>query len=507
MVEAYVTFLNSANARLGPRRQAHDSDKILRLPIAIEGLENLINSFSSGSPHDRVKDLEEWNPFSQRPIFEVDPKISPSLSYDFDYVSDIAHRFIVLVHEAMHVLLWEPFFCGRFKPNRTNFRDLSLAFEGFCFWYAEIVVNGKLNFKFPDGEGVLERNSVSQSLAHPQSAFRGLKLTDPRQIMQIYTQAFRGYETKLSQPTTDPIVLNLAERFYSFCITTVRGPHGMFEAFKEFGLFDEFYSRFCKVRELPSLLPESLLGFPMNLDTDTYCWKMYAEGMKHVAGLNHKQIVQVRLRRAIQTRAYFAYCLKHTIDSRNFSAHAKFPASKTLKGINTYINILESSIASLRLDHRQSKRQLWTADQAFEHDVRKPLQKYKVLTTVRSQLVPELPGHSKLKVNEDRSSLSPAKLTKFAQGVLQTYVKPKLEFNRNSRASVGLAKTTLRILKLTHKIEGSRNHEHKAKWARSLSTEIDAVLKHELVFTQWSLPLAAINPARNSFREILFIYK
>jgi hypothetical protein len=125
-LEDYLGFIKRAGVHLGPRSGLQLPGRISGLPIEIPGLENLLNSFSSGSAHDKVRDIEEWNPFSQRPIYEVDPPLKPSLGGEFLRIGDTAHRFIILAHEAMHVLMWEPFFCGHFKPNRREFRELSL---------------------------------------------------------------------------------------------------------------------------------------------------------------------------------------------------------------------------------------------------------------------------------------------------------------------------------------------------------------------------------------------
>lgn len=501
-IEDYLVFIKKAGAYLGPRSSLQAPKHISGMPIHLPGLENLLNSFSSGSAHDKVKDIEEWNPFSQRPIYEVDPQLKPSIGNEFLRIGDTAHRFIILAHEAMHVLMWEPFFCGQFRPSRHEFRELSLAFEGFCFWYADLVVNEKMRLTFPDGESVLERCSVSQTAVHPKTGFKLLRLQSPRKAMNTYIDAFCGYETSLSRKTKDPIVLNLAERFYSFYSSTVEGPNGMFQVFKQFGLLDEFFTRFCRARGLPSLLPGEITSFRASENVRNYCWRVFEQGMKHIEGLSTEAIKGVRLRRSIQMRAYFAFSLRHLLRAGHIrTQRGGFPAAKVLANLQKYIDQLEVAIGELVGEPKAAVLTIKNADTYFSREIRSSFLRHDVRAAARAQLVPDLPGHSQLILDERRENISARKLRLFARAVLNEYVRPNLDFSGKKAASTSLAALSVDVARII--APGRMPLARK----RRLSRKLDQILAHELVFPMWSLPLASVNPERNDFREILFIYK
>lgn len=503
----YSAFLKSANRNLGPRNKMGRSKWIAGIPVQAQGLENLLNSFYTGSPNDKVKDIEEWNPFSQRPIYILPRRYPRTLYSEFESIADAANRLVVMAHEAMHVLLWEPFFCGHFIPSKRNFRHLSLGFEGFCFWYADIIVNGKIRLEYPDGERALERCSASQQSVHPRTAFELLEIKDPRKTMEIYVAAFLGYETYFTQHLENPIIRNLAERFYSFYSLTVDAPNGMFQSFKEFGLLDDFYIRFCKPRGLPSILPDAVLSRSPALNLEDYCWTVYNDGLKHIETLDRRSIKSVRVRRGIQTRAYFAYSLRNTIRKHQYKAKTPLPRNSIVPRIDEYLDLLSAALTKISRDHEQAELAMHAADHFYTRQILGPLKIHEVHATARAQLAPQLRGHSKLVLHEHREHFSSANISHFSRSVMDMYVRPALDFEREGKKSKELTGLMMDTLDSLTQLKRIRNEDKRTEIKASVSKKIDQMLGHELVFKRWSLPLSANDPAANIFHEINFIYK
>ncbi len=465
------------------------------LPVQLAGLRPLLNSMSSYSPHSRDPHVEEWNPFSQRPIFEIDTHLDHGLDRDFNLMTNTVHRFIIMAHEAMHILMWEPFFTGHTCPRACDFRPWSLAFEGFCFWISDVILNRKINLYEPDGQRSFERYSVSQPHFHPRRAFADLGLKDDASILDAYLHAFGGYASPLSR-TKSPIPQNLARRAYSFYGLTKKSPAQMFGNFKSIGLFDEYFARFCKIRAIPALLPERILTADLRGDLHGYCQNIYRAGLMHIEQLPEFQIENVRQRRALQTRAYFAFSLRFLLASGNVLAPSRTLLRPCIGTIRAYIDGLEGLMAQL-CEGRSAPavaRDLRELDHAYSRDTRAVFLRQNAMVGRRESILPDFPGHTVLQPNEDRSHIKPKNMIAFAQALAQHALHLK-------QASLLPA-----VHALMASVQECKNANAPRNTLHRLSLHANRLLRHPDFVKKWSIPLSSFDPAHNSYRELLFLH-
>lgn len=464
------------------------------LPAELPGLRNLLNSMNDYSPHTRSPHVEDWNPFSQLPLFEIEPPQNHGLDGEFNRVIEPVRRYITVGHEAMHVLMWEPFFTGHLVPRAKQFAPWSLAFEGFCFWAADVLLNPKIKLRDPDGQWTMSRQSVSESLYHPRRAFEDLGLSTPDSILQVYLNSFGGFVSPLSR-TKKSIPLSLANRAYAFYDSTTKTPRQMFDNFERIGLFDSFFRRFCAVPNIPTLLPHSLLSMDLAGDVHAYCQAMPRRGFAFIDRLDPHVVLRVRTRRSLQTRAYFAYGL-HYLLRNGLVLHKKpFSLQAATRRIETYMDGLESLLAKLCAGQKPQSltSELRQLDLAYSRTLRAQLIASEVKVGRRESILPVMPGHSIFQPGEDRSHLSLKNLLLFAQALAQQ----------------ALALENAEILPLIHAVVGSVNR-CKGKFKKTarvqLSRDIDALIAHPAYVEKWSLPLSSFDPLHGSFRDFLFIY-
>ena len=214
--KSYSEFLQELQKRVTEKPFDGNNFRI-RSDTKLPGLFNLFESFSGAAIYDYHSRVEkEWNPFSQRPYFTKhsalkDKSIFTHLEKAKNAISIL---FIESAHEATHVLLWEPLFTGKCKNlTRQQFTDASLVFEGFCFWYADIIVTQTMRSRLPDGELAHARSAVSLANFHPFRAFKAIGINDHEKILDIYMQSFAGGITELYENRDKTFVTDLFERF------------------------------------------------------------------------------------------------------------------------------------------------------------------------------------------------------------------------------------------------------------------------------------------------------
>lgn len=501
--KTYERLLDQVVANMGPRKGSAPPNWVRALPFREPGLANILNSFSCGSFSDSDQ-IQEWNPFSQRPMYEHESQFKNRLGADFKHVGNTAQRLLVLAHECMHVLLWEPFFGGNFVPKKDNFIPLSLAFEGFCFWHTDMVLNSKVSLRAPDGEKVFDRFSISQDHLHPKTAFEVLGLSDPKTILKIYVDAFRGIETELSRKSDHPLVWFLAQRIYSFSAFNKVGPAGMFRVFNEMGLFDRYRRDFCQVSGIPAILSADALKYPIAQDPEGYLWTIFAEEFDKINGLDREKIQRIRLRRAIQTRAYFALSLQHILSLGSVVADRGFSLMRSREEVNSHYNRLKEILARLANGEPVTvlTPAVTRADDAYSKGARTHFKRFNARTAAREQLYPEISPYTKLSLTDDRERLSAKALKEFGYGVLTRFVDKEIDFINSPRR-------TRELFGLAHQLSVAISRLDRPTLAKKkqLSNAISRLLGHDQVFKRWSLPLASVDPSNNFFREILFIYQ
>jgi len=319
LASTYGKFLDRFEQRVNTPFATQSQRKDIPLSRSFPGLMPLLDSLDSGAIHDSRSSfpVKEWNPISQR-VYYSNRFLNEKKSWTNVFDSTVSHigRFVEMSHEASHILALEPFFCGYGqKMSQQEFIDFYYLSEGYCFWYADIIVTRKLRTKLPNGEFVLNRSAVSQGQFHPYRAFEVLKIKDPIKILEVYLDAFYGERTALYDHQNKPFVKDLFARFGHFYVNSIKNIKALKKEFDAMGIFTEFKKRFWDIEGLPCLLDESVIDFS---DPRYYFYLLYAKGMKGLEKTSTKLLRRVRIRRAIQTRAYHVWTLRHALKTCRF---------------------------------------------------------------------------------------------------------------------------------------------------------------------------------------------
>jgi hypothetical protein len=486
--------------RVGGR--ALDLSPLDRLPGLTQALGS-ISSCAQPSFEGRGLQREEWNPLSQRPSL---PRGSPRGDAEdrFSLIAQAVEKVVILAHEAMHVLLWEPFFAGRIgRLTETDFTAYSLAFEGYCFFYADIVVTPLLRERFPDGELVLSRSAVSSPYFHPYRVFKALGITDRTQILRTYVQAFGGYETPLvTRRVSSPLVHDFARRAYRFHASHRRDSRRLYRALRHMGLFAGLAERFCRVEGIPSLLGEDLLDTLQESGSLAFCQGLHERGMRRLARAPSAHLQRVRLRRALQTRAYFAFQLRTVLVERLYVPAASLSCRQAaiVTTIDRYLDRLERALGMLtaHVATREIQSAQQQSDRLFSRDVRGPLLAAKAWVGRRELIHPR----------RELARLDVLACGSEGRGDEQAYLSlvQRLLGMANPRHLDGPARRMPSVL-LRPLIDGALARGQDEAASCAFTGALREALAEPALLETWSVPLSAIDPLHNRFRDLTFVYE
>ncbi len=504
----FFDFLSSFEQKI-----SRTSHKKYRVPRTLErdfpGLFELFQTLTSASvlEHKATLPTEEWNPFSQRMFFRGKNYFSNlHLMGDFEFISTAIDRFIEAAHEAAHIMILEPYFCGRAKFENVNqFIKANFNMEAFCFWYADIVVTKRLRVRFPDGELVRSRSAASQQLFHPYRAFLALGIKDEKKILEFYLKAFNGSTITGKSTEKSLYVSNLSSRLLS-----VYGFHSksnliLFDVLHKIGIFDTFQKRFCSDRRLPSIFSEAVLRkSDITERPEKYCIKIARQGFTDLQKRNQHDLKRVELRRHIQMRAYYGTCLRYALEHKLvFSLTGKnYNPDTLLSSATHYLDQLENCIQMLAEGKSIRKLSLACkkADQFYTQNLHLPSKRCSLWIARRVGIFPKFDTKGNMLGLLNAHEKIDRKDTGAINEILLKYFTSK-SINRKEMNSSTLVKIG-RMIELCP--AGTRYPSRNQIQWRQLYQEV--ILEPEIL-RLWSIPLAALNPEQNKFRELLFMYE
>ncbi|WP_146176577.1 hypothetical protein [Chromobacterium sp. Panama] len=511
----YVEFLQELECKLS--RHGATNPKQLSTSGVHRQLLRLLSSFGDFSPVQRnnMVRIEEWNPFSQRPVVpEYQHELATdALDQDFESQARGVRHYISTAHELVHCLLWEPFFSGSFRPTRKQFTDLSLAFEGFCFWHSDIILTRNIRAMTPDNELVYQRNCVSQSHFHPYRAFKAAGVTDDLTALDFYLAAFSGYRTPLHD-SDDLFVRNLVRRTIKLYVTHTRSLAAVYRELSRAGTFREFHKRFCSHPGIPKLLSTP---FDPGANTFEYLRWVATIGMPSLSRLPNSQLACVRTRRSIQTRAYHAMQLLSLLRDGKLSNKDGVVASDTcsiLKPIvASYLDRLEEAMKALveSCTPDIAENMVVDADRYYEVEVRRRIQHLDLWVASRTLILG--PTTDSLRAGQalnlgfsstfaEASESILRKLVHHAIGVYLNKVVAGATPGQNSASTIEAMTLGSRLLgtfeALQSGVSGARE---------DLVAQLVQFFHLDPIRSQWSVPLDSIMPAQGKFRELAFIFE
>ncbi len=503
--EPYSKFLTQFQARVN----GVDCNEIdYSFSRVLPGLFQLLNSLSSSAyvDHSKKNPIKEWNPFSQRVFFDSQKNIkNTTLITDFDHSVDLIRRFVILSHEAKHILFWEPFFVGKTKKISVNeFVKLSLCFEGYCFWYADMIVTKKMKAKLPGGEFFETQRSVSQEFFHPYKAFEALGITNKNEILDIYLDGFQGGKTKIFTSHKKAYVRDLFKRFAFFYFGSIKPSRQLYKQLTQMGIFDEFQKRFCAIPNLPSILPEKILTFNFVHSPEDFCRLIHKEGMKSIDKVSNEILLRVRQRRFIQTRAYAAYLLLNALGSKNFISQKEFDVQKIEQNIYIYLNNLELALHMLVKGERLLKIQkhCFKNDRMYSTKIRKTFVDCDLWILKREIILSPLETNdSYLGLLDRKSNVVKKDALVLSQSVLDICFKELFTDKKKIGSPAGL-----KLAALIEAISDPCFYSTPAKIRKWKST-MNKLLLDPVVIKLWSYPYSAIDPEKDRFCDLTFKYE
>lgn len=515
-IESYSEFLNLlVNKTCFNQNHRLVDSRIQNLEHSLIGAANLLLSFSKVS---KIKNERlEWNPFSQHPMLnQWKMPAKKDITTDFAKIQYIMNEFLEIIHESIHVLLLEPIFVGKAQIiNQQKFSDMCLAFEGFAFWYADIVATQALRVALPDGEFTFARRSVSQTEFHPYRAFLSLGIKDKFKVLDVYLNAFRGYKTQLYKKKNDFFTESLNQRVVGFYNVSDRPLKLLYKNLKSMGFFTAFIGRFCSIKGLPSLLSDKTMQH-FSGDLHEFCQLVAKKQFRHISGMSLKDIALVKMRRSLQMRAYYALCLEYALSNKQtYSLKSKkmFTSKSIVISLGAYLNGIEQALRKLADGDSLSGIELYLQklDIWFDHKIYRQLRNYKVWMASRNIILEIVPQRISLRNNpqfglvttEHRLNKKEMKLhLDWIVGILseRIYTKNKIE-KKEIKKAMTLA------LNLEQKLQKKQLVFDHQKDNQGLYRDWNRFVLLPVVLDCWSCSTFQIRPRQNLFKEILFVYE
>jgi hypothetical protein len=488
------------------RAQRSPSPRKIPFLESVPGLKALFLSMSAVAPAVPDTSSEEWNPLSQRPHSALPPSLSDELGAEITALKTAVDEFTILSHEMMHIALWEPFFAGYWRPRtRQVFRSFSLMAEGFCYFFSDIVVSGAIRVFLPDGEFAQDRQTPSNARFHPVRAFQALGIANHETILDIYLEGFRGQSTRLWQPRgTSDFAASLAAQAYAFYAGSQSHLDDMYGALVELGVLKDYYQRFCAIPGLPTFLPPS--GGTQFLDLDdpkSYFAHFYRKVFPHLAVMSTNQLNELKWRRMVQMRAYYASQVSWLLRRGAVVAKGMTAASQrqVLLDIESYLDGLEALLKDLA--NKRDKSFLTTLsrlDKQYSKNVRAKFLAHDVWCGHRWLIAPRRAG-GLISLNEPFPAKDKAAVKKLSH--LVTYLVEELTGQLSDCKTVAaraeVFKRLVAVAAIGEKGEGVKT--------RLGIERLRSELRKPYALAIWSLPLASFDPLNNRYRELLFSYQ
>ena len=242
-----------------------------------------------------------------------------------------------------------------------------------------------------------------------------------------------------------------------------------------------------------------------------YCHAMYKTGFKHIDLMSEDKLSRVRMRRHIQTRAYSAYSLLHDALNSGAVISRKKPNTKfadVLVEIKHYINSLETMIQILCKKNSkltQMERILKRNDQIYSHKIQSFFKSKDLWMSKRILLFPRLKTTTSIfGVIDNDAKISKSEMSKLNRELITNFCAQKLSLMTAAKTT-SAKRASGKLIDLMA-IISKNGKKWTAKEMKAWRTAYNKLLLDPEILDTWSIPLALIDPANNSFREILFIY-
>jgi hypothetical protein len=474
--------------------------KDLRNP-ALRGLLKAFDSMNVLSPgyEDSGVQIEQWNPYSQRPLAWMGNLGSPRQK-NFLAVSEALNRFVLLAHEALHVILLEDFFVGKSAfSNRDHFIDFNLANEGFTFWMTDWVIWPEISASLPKTEFRYSNFTVASPFFSPRAALASVDIKSQSDSLEFYLDSFMGYSTdqskKLSGKTRKNLLAhNLQQNFRQFFVASLKPLENLYSAFHRNDFLPLFQKKFCQIPNLPRLMDDC--GDSKG-DEFAYFSRMYRQQLPKISRISNRQLNLIRLRRRLQQRGYYALTIRLSLQHQNvFTPNGIVDSAESatlVKKLIEYENEIVELLNKLARGEPVRAIELLTTqiDGWYGQKIWKPmhLKKYQV---ARYEYLLDLYNE-----NVQREEF----------GLVSSEKVPKSRFERASR----LIADALKANQISHvaaselfcQLDEVRN----LKVGRRQRQTFNRWLTSKKMSPLWGSRLDEIDPRKDQFSDILFCYQ
>jgi len=428
--------------------------------------------------------LNDFVPASQCVDFRIFPDTYSSAKIDFPWMSTVMRNYTRTARNAIESLLWEPFFAGQHLPSRSTTVKLSKEHRAAAYWFSDFILARSIREATPRGEIMPSEGPQQLHCFHPYRALHAKGVRNQDQALAVYLQGFTATASASS---------NLARalgKFYSAEIPNATKSLALHDGLVNAGIYTEFYRRFCALTNIPTAAPDGVS--PQTLSAV----------LSRLSALPAKLRTQIKLRRALQTRAYFALCTRHLLHQDQCFSHKPLNIKLTIEELESYLDDLQlllqslcksASLATIDLGIRK-------ADQLYGNTVGRRLAKSQTWVGSRILLNRKFHHNPTMELGHSYKINNGAELAEYANGLVLKLAMPSVSIYAAPKASEAVLKLAIQTRNLATAVHARSTPAD----LRRLSRKCEELLKSDLVVTKWSAPLSANQPINNCFRELLF---
>lgn len=313
------------------------------------GLRELVSTFPPRA--SRVRADESVSPLMQAVTLAEIPPAFRRRGLRLDEASVCAYAFTLMAEQAVRAMLWEPLFIGA-SPRRAaaEFKRQCDAYEGAVHWYRDLNVVSSLRDAAPGAELFIPERGQLVANFHTYRLFSGFSPRS-RETLEYFISHFEGRrEGMRAKAFRDHYGLSSSRQV---ALSSFRGEKRYPRAFAR---------EFFQISKLPTFFSESLVASFHADEPSAYCRKVFAAMARDLSKCDAGLRRRVRLRRALQRRAYQVALMR---DQLRDSHRAATGLVHYLQEVRELLELLAkgTSVAAL-------EQQTEALDRSFERNVR-----------------------------------------------------------------------------------------------------------------------------------------
>lgn len=364
--------------------------------------------------------------------------------------------------------------------------------------------NTRTREAYPDGEFILGKYAISSPHFHPYRVFKSLGIENPKQVLKIYVDGFTSLDSTIHS-SNEVHARSLTKQMVSFHLNGWKDLDRYFSCLKITGIFDDFFQRFCSIPNLPTLITKKTSQMLGSSSIFSYCEAVLYEELPLIGQLSEKQLDLVRIRRLIQSRAYYGYSLlkvllnEEVYEIRNH----KIPFANLITLTRIYLDMLEKALHLLvsELNPSSILKKINSCDLFYQKNILKKFRSHTFWVTKRPWIGPPFPGQTHPGPLKEGEKVNKEDLQHLLAWLLRTLSKIKI----SDRDELFWTHSNL-ISSLFENVTTLKKSRQQMIISRKFSKVWNEIIFSKYCRRNWSVDLGETSPLENNFRELIFKY-